>query len=137
MLEARERSFFTEVDVGYESYVGGFTLPITPIDYNKVKIYIKDVSEDEPQWNGEYVEMCTCDSNGNLVGVGDFNTRSSLLDLSTGIGTFVVRGSIFEKSFENYAFRIIYGLSENDLILTNKSTIFMYGESNITVNYPK
>lgn len=114
-----------------QNYLVRLALPIYPIDYTKVRIYVEDTSDDEPQ----YELMATCDANGNIIGVGKYNTSNSILNLSTGKGYLIVNSGL-TKNYTNYNIRILYAGANLDLTLKNRADIFTYDSSDITVSYP-
>jgi hypothetical protein len=111
-------------------YYGNFTLPIYPIDYSSISIYIKDTSIE----NSKYDEFATCDANGNIIGVGIYVTTDSNIDLNKGVGTLQITNGL-TSNYENYMFKIIYKYIEDDLINTKRSNLLYYDDAVIKLNY--
>lgn len=114
------------------AYYGDFNLPIYPIDYKSVAIYIKD--ESDP--NSEYEKMAICDFNGNIVGADDtvYITTGSSINLNNGRGILnVVYG--LTSDFENYTFKVVYQYIEKNLKNPSRSNIFYYDDAKINLIY--
>lgn len=109
-------------------YECNVTLPIHPIKYSTVKIYIKKQSDEN------YIEMAECDINGNIIGIGDFITSSSYVNSIEGTVKLTVTSGLTEN-YTHYDLKIIYGSIEDDLKVNYKTEIFKYQESNITLKY--
>ena len=134
----KEGMFLTQGDYSMGvNYVGGFELPIYPIDYSKLKFYVENITDENPK----YIQFAYSDSNGSIIGLenvedyGDFNTNGSTINLSTGKGSLVISKGLTDV-YSNYKIKIIYASSDSDLILRKRSDIFYYDESYITLNYP-
>lgn len=113
-----------------EAYVGNFTLPIYPIDYSSVNLYIKDTSIED----SEYEDFATCDANGNIVGVGVYVTTGSNLDLTTGNGILRVNNGL-TADYHNYEIKIVYQYIEEDLKNTKRSNLLYYDDAIINLTY--
>ena len=134
----KEGMFLTQGDYSMGvNYVGGFELPIYPIDYSKLKFYVENITDENPK----YIQFAYSDSNGSIIGLenvedyGDFNINGSTINLSTGKGSLVISKGLTDV-YSNYKIKIIYASSDSDLILRKRSDIFYYDESYITLNYP-
>lgn len=114
-----------------QAYLAKLDLHIYPLDYTKFKIYICDLTQEDPQ----YELLAVCDSNGSIIGQGDYNTSNSVINLNTGKGTLIVNSGLTEN-YLRYKLKIIYASLSLDLILKNRADIFTYDSSNIEVNYP-
>lgn len=130
----KEGKFLTNGQDG-GTYVGNFKLPIYPINYSKTSIYVKNVSGDENVDYPEYTLCAKLDYEGNFIHQGDFRFDNSNISSSgVGIMTFL---SGLNDYYYNYQFKIVYANESLDLIMQNRSNIFVYNSSDITVVYPK
>ena len=111
------------------AYNGSFELPIYPVDYESVRIYFKDTSDD----NAKYELLATCDSNGNIVGEGIYITTDSSLDLNTGKGNLYVTG--LTGDYHNYMIKITYQYISDNLMNTSRSNLLYYDNAEITLKY--
>lgn len=114
-----------------ENYVGQFQLPIYPIDTANTNFYIKDNTVEESQFE----KFAYCDNEGNIIGIGKYDTLGSKVNIATGLGVLVFRSGL-EKNFDDYTIKIEYINTTRDLILNKRSDIFTYATSIITVTYP-
>lgn len=112
------------------AYQGNFTLPIYPIDYTSVVIYVKDTSNP----NSEYEELATCDSNGNIVGSGIYITTNSTLDLNSGRGILKISNGL-TSDYTNYLFKINYQYIEKNIKNSSRSNILYYDNAVVNLNY--
>jgi hypothetical protein len=112
------------------AWQGNFVLPIHPINYKSVIIYVKDTSDP----NSEYEELATCDSNGNIVGSGIYITTNSTLDLNTGKGILKVSSGL-TSDYTNYLFKINYQYIEKNLKNSSRSNILYYDDAIVNLNY--
>ena len=112
------------------AYYGDFTLPIYPIDYNSVIVYVKDTSIE----NSEYEELARCDSNGNIVGSGIYITTNSSLDLNSGKGILNIAYGL-TSDYHNYLFKIDYQYIEKNLKNPSRSNILYYDDAIINLSY--
>lgn len=113
-----------------ENYAGQFQLPIYPIDSLTVNFYIKDITEEE-----DYILFAYCDEEGNIIGLNNYDTFGSKLNLTNGLGVLIFREGL-TKDFNNYSIKIEYKSLNQDLILNKRSNIFTYNSSIIKVEYP-
>lgn len=112
------------------AYYGNFNLPIYPIDYSSVIIYVKDTSDP----NSEYEELATCDPNGNIVGSGTYITTDSMLNLNNGKGTLMIKSGL-TSNYDNYLFKITYRYIERNLINSSRANLLYYDNSEIELNF--
>ena len=112
------------------SYYGNFELPIYPIDYKSVFIYVKDTSIPD----SEYEEFATCDANGNIIGSGIYITTDSMLNLNTGKGTLMISNGL-TSDYTNYLFKINYRYIERNLINSNRANILYYDNAIIELRF--
>lgn len=112
------------------SYYGNFELPIYPIDYKSVVIYVKDTSVPD----SEYEEFATCDANGNIIGSGIYITTDSMLNLNTGKGTLMISNGL-TSDYTNYLFKINYKYIERNLINSNRANILYYDNAIIELRF--
>ena len=111
-------------------YYGEFYLPIYPIDYSSVVLYIENITDDEPKFE----ELATCDSNGNLIGSGIYITTNSAINLNTGIGVINVENGLTDD-YNNYLIKVSYRYIEENLKNSKRSNILYYDDAVITLNY--
>lgn len=114
-----------------ENYIGQFQLPIYPIDTTNTNFYIKDNTIEESQFE----KFGECDGEGNIIGIGKYDTFGSKLNFSSGLGILVFRSGL-DKNFDQYSIKIEYSSSDGDLLLKKRSDIFTYATSIISVVYP-
>lgn len=112
------------------AYYGEFNLPIYPIDYNSVIIYVKDTSITD----SKYEKLATCDSNGNIVGSGVYITTNSTLDLNTGKGSLYISNGL-TSDYHNYLFKIEYQYIDKNLKNPSRSNILYYDNAIINLTY--
>lgn len=114
------------------NYYCDFNLPIYPISYDSVKVYVKDTTVE----NSEYELMATCDSNGNIVGADDtsYITTNSTLDLNSGAGALNITNGLTED-YSNYSFKIEYQYFEKNLKNSSRSNILYYADAVINLEY--
>ena len=114
------------------AYYADFDLPIYPIDYKSVAVYVKDKTDPE----AEYEKMAVCDFNGNIVGADEtiYITTGSSLDLNNGKGILnIVYG--LTSNFENYTFKVVYQYIEKNIKNPSRSNIFYYDSAIIKLAY--
>ena len=114
------------------NYYCDFNLPIYPISSNSIKVYIKDTTVED----SEYELMATCDSNGNIVGAENtsYITTNSTLDLNSGKGTLNITNGLTED-YRNYSFKIEYRYFEKNLKNSSRSNILYYADAVINLKY--
>ena len=112
------------------AYFTEFYLPIYPIDYSSVIFYIKDTSVENPK----YEELATCDINGNIVGVGQYITTNSKLNLVEGhVGLFVISG--LTSDYKDYTIKVVYQYIEDDLENKKRNNLLYYDDAVINLTY--
>ena len=114
------------------NYYCDFNLPIYPISSDSIKVYIKDTTVED----SEYELMATCDSNGNIVGAENtsYITTNSTLDLNSGKGTLNITNGLTED-YRNYSFKIEYRYFEKNLKNSSRSNILYYDDAVINLKY--
>lgn len=114
------------------NYYCDFNLPIYPISSDSIKVYIKDTTVED----SEYELMATCDSNGNIVGAENtsYITTNSTLDLNSGKGTLNITNGLTED-YRNYSFKIEYRYFEKNLKNSSRSNILYYADAVINLKY--
>lgn len=112
------------------AYYGDFQLPIYPIDYKSVTVYVKNINDED----SDFEELATCDSNGNLVGSGIYVTTDSSIALNTGKGMLNITNGLTDD-YHNYIFKISYQYIENNLKVGKRSNILYYDNAVINLNY--
>ena len=114
------------------NYYCDFNLPIYPINSDSIKVYIKDTTVED----SEYELMATCDSNGNIVGAENtsYITTNSTLDLNSGKGTLNITNGLTED-YRNYSFKIEYRYFEKNLKNSSRSNILYYADAVINLKY--
>ena len=114
------------------NYYCDFNLPIYPISSDSIKVYIKDTTVED----SEYELMATCDSNGNIVGAENtsYITTNSTLDLNSGKGTLNITNGLTED-YRNYSFKIEYRYFEKNLKNPSRSNILYYADAVINLKY--
>ena len=114
------------------NYYCDFNLPIYPINSDSIKVYIKDTTVED----SEYELMATCDSNGNIVGAENtsYITTNSTLDLNSGKGTLNITNGLTED-YRNYSFKIEYQYFEKNLKNSSRSNILYYADAVINLKY--
>ena len=114
------------------NYYCDFNLPIYPISSDSIKVYIKDTTVED----SEYELMATCDSNGNIVGAEDtsYVTTNSTLDLNSGKGALNITNGLTEDC-HNYSFKIEYRYFEKNLKNSSRSNILYYADAVINLKY--
>jgi hypothetical protein len=126
----------TFIELYYEDYIlssayyGMFELPIYPIDYSSVIVYVKDTSQPD----SKHEELGRCDMNGNIVGSGIYITTDSVLNLNNGKGTIYVQNGL-TSDYHNYLFKIVYRYVERNLINSSRSNILYYDNVVVELNY--
>ena len=113
-------------------YYCDFELPIYPISSDSVKVYVKDTTIED----SEYELMATCDSNGNIVGAEDtsYVTTNSTLDLNSGKGALNITNGLTED-YHNYSFKVEYQYFEKNLKNSSRSNILYYDDAVINLKY--
>lgn len=114
------------------NYYCDFELPIYPISSDSVKVYVKDTTIED----SEYELMATCDSNGNIVGAKDtsYVTTNSTLDLNSGKGALNITNGLTED-YHNYSFKVEYQYFEKNLKNSSRSNILYYDDAVINLKY--
>ena len=114
------------------NYYCDFELPIYPISSDSVKVYVKDTTIED----SEYELMATCDSNGNIVGAEDtsYVTTNSTLDLNSGKGALNITNGLTED-YHNYSFKVEYQYFEKNLKNSSRSNILYYDDAVINLKY--
>ena len=114
------------------NYYCDFNLPIYPISSDSIKVYVKDTTVED----SEYELMATCDSNGNIVGAENtsYITTNSTLDLNSGKGTLNITNGLTED-YRNYSFKIEYRYFEKNLKNSSRSNILYYADAVINLKY--
>lgn len=114
------------------AYYCDFYLPIHPISWDTVEVYVKDTTIE----NSEYELMAKCDSNGNIVGAKDttYVTTNSSLDLNSGKGALSITNGLTED-YHNYSFKIVYQYFEKNLKNSSRSNVLYYDDAVITLKY--
>lgn len=114
------------------NYYCDFNLPIYPISSDSIKVYIKDTTVED----SEYELMATCDFNGNIVGAENtsYITTNSTLDLNSGKGTLNITNGLTED-YRNYSFKIEYRYFEKNLKNSSRSNILYYADAVINLKY--
>ena len=112
------------------AYYGDFQLPIYPIDYKSVTVYVKNINDED----SDFEELATCDSNGNLVGSGIYVTTDSSIALNTGKGMLNITNGLTDD-YHNYIFKISYQYIENNLKVGKRNNILYYDNAVINLNY--
>ena len=112
------------------AYSGDFSVPMYPINYKTVNVYVKDNGEDNPQWK----LFATCDYAGSLIGVDTYITTGSYLSLNTGVGLLNVVSGL-TSDYKNYEFKVNYQYDGLDLKNPNRRNILCYDSSVITLSY--
>ena len=120
---------YSETKIFTSAYVGTFRLPIYPIDYSSVKIYIKDDSDDS-----DYKLFATCDSVGSIIGNDEYITTESTINLNTGEGVLRVSSGL-TSDYANYTFKILYQYISRNLINSSRKNILYYDGSEVTLSY--
>lgn len=112
------------------AYYGDFQLPIYPVDYKSIVVYVKNITNEESNWE----KLATCNSNGNLVGSGIYITTDSSIALNTGKGMLNITNGLTDD-YNNYLFKISYQYIENNLKVGKRSNILYYDDAIIDLNY--
>ena len=120
---------YSETKIFTSAYVGTFSLPIYPIDYSTVNIYIKDDSD-----NSDYKLFATCDSVGSIIGNDKYITTESTINLNTGEGVLRVSSGL-TSDYANYTFKILYQYISRNLINSSRKNILYYDDSKVTLSY--
>ena len=113
-------------------YYCDFDLPIYPISWDTVKVYVKNTTVE----NSEYELMATCDSNGNIVGAENtsYVTTNSTLDLNSGKGALNITNGLTDD-YHNYSFKIEYQYFEKNLKNSSRSNVLYYDNAIINLEY--
>ena len=111
-------------------YYGNFSLPIYPVDYSTLLIYVKDTTVENPQFE----LFATCDENGNFIGVDSYITNDASIDLTSGVGTIRCTGGL-TGNYKDYEFRIVYQYIEQDLKNPKRNNLLYYEDAVIVLNY--
>ena len=113
-------------------YYCDFELPIFPIDYENVFVYIKDKTIE----NSDYSLMATCDVNGNLIGADDtsYIMTNSTLDLNNGKGKISVTNGL-DSSYNNYLIKISYQYAGRNIYNNSRKNILYYENTVVDLTY--
>lgn len=112
------------------AYFGDFQLPIYPIDTSHTFIYVKDLTQED----SDFELMATCDSNGNIVGVEQYVTTNSTINPNTGLGALYILNGL-SGDYNNYLFKISYRYIEDNIKALKRSNILYYENAKINLNY--
>ena len=110
-------------------YYCDFELPIYPIDYTSIAVYIKNITVE----NSDYELMAECDANGNLVGAENtvYIMTNSTLDLNNGKGKINVSNGL-DSDYHNYLIKIGYQYNGRNIENPSRKNILYY--KNVVVN---
>lgn len=113
-------------------YYCDFELPIFPIDYENVFVYIKDKTIE----NSDYSLMATCDVNGNLIGADDtsYIMTNSTLDLNNGKGKISVTNGL-DSPYNNYLIKISYQYDGRNIYNNSRKNILYYENAVVDLTY--
>lgn len=113
-------------------YYCDFNLPIYPISYDSVKVYVKNTTIED----SDYELMATCDSNGNIIGAEDtlYVTTHSSLDLNSGNGALNITNGLTDD-YRNYSFKIEYQYFDKNLKNSSRKNILYYDDAVINLEY--
>ena len=101
-------------------YYCDFELPIFPINYEEVFVYIKDKTIE----NSDYTLMATCDANGNLIGADEtsYIMTNSTLDLNNGKGKISVTNGL-DAPYNNYLIKVSYQYDGQNIYNNSRKNI--------------
>ena len=113
-------------------YYCDFELPIFPIDYENVFVYIKDKTIE----NSDYSLMATCDVNGNLIGADctSYIMTNSTLDLNNGKGKISVTNGL-DSPYNNYLIKISYQYDGRNIYNNSRKNILYYENTVVDLTY--
>lgn len=116
----------------YSDYYCDFNLPIYPISYDSVKVYVKNTTIED----SDYELMATCDSNGNIIGAKDtsYVTTNSSLNLNSGNGALNITNGLTDD-YRNYSFKIEYQYFDKNLKNSSRKNILYYDDAVINLEY--
>lgn len=113
-------------------YYCDFELPIFPINYEEVFVYIKDKTIE----NSDYTLMATCDANGNLIGADktSYIMTNSTLDLNNGKGKISVTNGL-DAPYNNYLIKVSYQYDGQNIYNNNRKNILYYENTVVDLTY--
>jgi hypothetical protein len=113
-------------------YYCDFNLPIYPISYDSVKVYVKNTTIED----SDYELMATCDSNGNIIGAEDtsYVTTNSSINLNSGNGALNITNGLTDD-YRNYSFKIEYQYFDKNLKNSSRKNILYYDDAVINLGY--
>lgn len=113
-------------------YYCDFELPIFPINYKEVFVYIKDKTIE----NSDYTLMATCDANGNLIGADEtsYIMTNSTLDLNNGKGKISVTNGL-DAPYNNYLIKVSYQYDGQNIYNNSRKNIFYYENTVVDLTY--
>jgi hypothetical protein len=120
-------------DIKFSSqYYCDFELPIHPINYETVEVYIKNTTVE----NSEYELMAKCDINGNLVGAENttYIMTNSTLDLNNGKGKINVSNGL-NSDYHNYLIKIGYRYDGRNIENPSRKNILYYENVVVDLKY--
>ena len=114
------------------AYNCDFELPIHPINYEKVEVYIKNTSIE----GSDYELMAKCDVNGNLIGADNttYIMTNSTLDLNNGKGKINVTNGL-DSDYHNYLIKINYQYNGRNIENNSRKNILYYDNAIIDLSY--
>ena len=113
-------------------YYCDFELPIFPINYEEVFVYIKDKTIE----NSDYTLMATCDANGNLIGADEtsYIMTNSTLDLNNGKGKISVTNGL-DAPYNNYLIKVSYQYDGQNIYNNSRKNILYYKNTVVDLTY--
>lgn len=120
-------------DIKFSSqYYCDFELPVHPIDYETVEVYIKNTTVED----SKYELMAKCDINGNLVGAENttYIMTNSTLDLNNGKGKINVSNGL-DSDYHNYLIKIGYRYDGRNIENPSRKNILYYENVVVDLKY--
>ncbi|MDA3856323.1 MAG: hypothetical protein PF569_08755 [Candidatus Woesearchaeota archaeon] len=114
----------------YSPYVFDVDLPIYPLKPATFKVYVKLKTEGVES----YVLMGTGNGTGGFTPEAGYSLTDSLISLSTGQGAIIINSGLTED-YTLYDVKLVYQSVNSNIILNNRRDLFLYGSSEITVQY--
>ena len=114
------------------NYVCDFELPIHPINYKTIQVFIKNTSVE----NSDYELMAVCDVNGNLIGADNttYIMTNSTLDLNNGKGKINVSSGL-DSDYHNYLIKINYQFDGRNIENGSRTNILYYANTIVDLSY--
>jgi hypothetical protein len=114
-----------------EAYVGDLNLDLYPIEKESIKLYIKDTSNP----NAEYDLMGVDDGDGNFIAESPYDLTGSSINYQTGEGVVQVNSGI-SGTYSDYSIKVYYQPDSINLCPNERNQIFkIYEITDVSAEY--